>query len=102
MVKMKMTYHASIERADRLTNLIMTLGFNEIVYETIDKKHPDCKICITDTGIILIRNGQDGRLITGYMATVDKALAICKGNIPVSLKKTVVYNCKKYAYLLDI
>ena len=102
MIKMRMSYHASVERIDRLTSLVQRLGFNEIAYETVDSQNPEHIISITDTGIILIRGRQDGTLVTGYMGTIDKVTAICHGNVPIVLKRTVVRNCKKYAFLLNI
>ena len=102
MMMMKMTYHAKVERIDRICACIQHLGVNEIVVEVRGKADPDHLYCITDTGIVLVRSYYDGALITAYMGTISKVMALCSGNVPPALKKRVVYNEKKFKFLLKI
>lgn len=100
MTTMKMSYHARVERIDRLVACMTHLGYNEFAYEIPDPRSPDHVYTITDTGIILVRGVDDGTVVTGYMATIAKITALFHGNVPTQLKKTVVRNEKKYAFLL--
>ena len=100
MTTMKMSYHARVERLDRLVACMTHIGYNEFAYEIPDPRSPDHIYTITDTGIILVRGADDGTVVTGYMATIKKLTAIFNGNVPTGLKKIVVRNEKKYAFLL--
>lgn len=102
MLTMKMTYHARVERIDRIVACIQHLGVNEIVLEVRDNLKPDHIYSITDTGIILVRSYYDGTLITAYMATLPKIIALCQGNVPPALKKRVINNNKRYKFLLEM
>jgi hypothetical protein len=102
MTTFKMTYHASVERIDRLTACIQYLGFNEFVCEMPDPMNPGTAYCVTDTGIIIIKAIATNTIITGYMATPKRIAAIFKGNTPPALYKRVVKNNKKYAFLLTM
>ena len=39
---MKMTYHAQMERTDRLVYIAMTVGFGEVVFEHRTEVHREC------------------------------------------------------------
>ena len=102
MTTMKMSYHARVERLDRLVACMTHIGYNEFAYEIPDPRSPQHYYTITDTGIILVRGTDDGTVVTGYMATINKLTALFNGNVPSSLKKVVVRNEKKYAFLLKM
>lgn len=102
MTTMRMTYHARVERLDRLVACMTHIGYNEFAYDLTDERNPEHFYTITDTGLILVRAADDGSLITGYMGTINQITAIFKGNVPVSLRKTVIHNNKKYAFLLKM
>lgn len=71
-----MTYHARIERADRLTYIAMNVGFGEIVLEHIHEDDPYKVDCLTDTGVLIIKNAVSGTIITAYVPNIDKVIAI--------------------------
>ena len=99
MAGYKMTYHASVERYDRLAECIDTVGFNSIICEIVDRRNPDTINVITDTGILFVRAVSTGKIITGYMADIRRLNAIFAGRLPNSLYKTVISNMKKYPHL---
>ena len=102
MTTMKMTYHARVERIDRLAACMTTLGYNEFAYRIPDPRNPGHVYIITDTGIILVVGADDGAVITGFMATIDKITALFHGKVPVTLRNKVVHNERKYKFLLKM
>ena len=102
MTTMKMSYHARVERIDRLVACMTTLGYNEFAYRIPDPRNAEHIYLITDTGIILVVGADDGSVVTGYMATIDKITALFHGKVPVALRNKVVHNEKKYKFLLKM
>ena len=97
MMKFEMTYHAQVERIDRLSACITHIGVGEVVREV--KRHGAVER-LTDTGLVLIVNPQTNTLITGYAATVKQLCGIYQGQrVPQYLYKKVQTNTKKYAFL---
>lgn len=94
--------HAQFEREERIVTILTEIGFDRIVYEGVDNQNPTHRIQLTDTGILLlVSNEERPVMITAYLVTVPKLVAIYKGgeNIPKDLKKRVIYNQKKFKYL---
>ena len=71
---MKMSAHASNDRADRLTYIALNVGFGNIIYEFKTDRHT--RECITDTGVLLVMAENDDTLITAYVLDMDKAIAL--------------------------
>ena len=90
---MIMTNHARFERADRLTYIAMTIGFGEPVLE---HKENGFRQCITNTGVLMIKDAHEDVLITAFVCDMDKAIAIYKksgyNRIPTKMYKTIVKN----------
>lgn len=103
MMKIEMTHHASVDRLERLSACIEYLGMNEIIREVPDNRHNRLAFrCLTDTGIILIK-GDDGKLITGYMATVAQVASLYPNEkIPTAVLNRVKKNVQKYKFLLKM
>ena len=99
---MRMTKHAYVDRFDRLAACVELLGYNEIIYERPDSRNSNVINCITDTGIVFVRAADDGKIITGYMATVKQLVAIYQGHVPQKLFNAAVKNNKKFAFLLEM
>lgn len=102
----KLSTHASTERLERLYYLNMEIGIgNEVC--SIPGIRTGRKEVLTDTGIILIL-GDDDIVITAYMATINKAVAIwhiAHGDdaiIPRPLYKRIISNKKKYEKAVEI
>lgn len=72
---MAMTYHARIERADRLTYIAMNVGFGEVILETPHPKYADRIQCLTNTGVFIVKTKQ-GDVITAFIPTVERVSAM--------------------------
>jgi hypothetical protein len=91
--KIKMSTHVVEERLDRLTYIAMNIGFGKIIIEhCLETKRE----CITDTGIILVKDLKEDFLITAFVGTIDKVSAIYHANgyerIPTPIYNKVIKN----------
>ena len=110
MIKMNsVSRHASEERINRLSKLIEVLGLNDdgFILEARNKIHDNgTTSCLTSTGIIIIKNTENGNLVTGYMATEKQVVGMYRSagynKVPNKVMRTVRRNNKKYAFLLNI
>lgn len=105
--KTTISYHASEERIERLTACLTTLGYNNFVLQVEDKKRGNNTTqFLTDTGIIIVRNSDNGNLVTGYMATVAQAIKMYRvagyQKMPDGMYRRVVRNNEKHKELLKI
>ena len=102
--KIKMTSHAKDDRADRLTYIAINVGFGEVVLEHINADNR--RDCITDTGVLLIKNATEEILITAYIPTVDKVSAIYKSAgfdcVPQHIYRIAKKNEKKHLKMQNI
>ena len=69
----KMTNHVKFERTDRMTYIAMTVGFGEVIFEHQINGHREC---ITNSGVLLIKSLHEEVLITAYIVSIDKAIAL--------------------------
>lgn len=103
VIKTRMTFHARVERLDRLAACVEHLGIGEVVLETINN---DVRFRLTSTGLCLIYAAKEETLITGYMCPVGRCIAMYNScgyeRVPAGVFKTVTRNSKKYAFLLDM
>ena len=86
---MKLTFHAEIERKERIDYIKKYIGFGEDLAVTIykspnRKRDTPSKTVLTDTGIIKIYAIDTGELITAYIATVSEGAAIYRKAYNVS------------------
>lgn len=106
MLKTSISYHASTDRLDRLVSCIEKLGFSEnFVLEVEDKRRNNGTTqCLTPTGIILVRNTENGNVVTGYMATVAQACRMYEmagyERMPNGMYKRIKKNNEKFPELL--
>lgn len=100
---MKMTYHAQVERIDRLVACIEHLGVGEIILET---NFNNARLRLTSTGLCLVMDQGGEKLITGYMCPIDRCTAMYRScgytRVPEAVYKTVIRNNKKYKFLLQM
>ena len=103
IIKTSMTYHASVERIDRIVACIEHLGMDDFVLECAE---PTRLYRLTNTGILFVFNERGDTLITGYMATFDKVAALYKSQgyerIPLQMADRIARNNKKYKFLLQL
>lgn len=106
MLKTSISYHASVERLDRLASCIEKLGLSDnFALEVEDKERNNGTTkCLTTTGIVIVRNTENGNIVTGYMATVAQACKMYKmagyERMPNGMYKRVKKNNEKFPELL--
>ena len=96
----KISRHCCEDRSDRMVYIATTIGFGEIVVERYQAERGSWA-CITDTGVIFVKDFYKEKIITGYIGTYDQILAICSGNIPYSLRRVVKNNMKKKMHIIQ-
>ena len=105
-MKVELTYHARVERIDRLTALLVNLELGEIILEAPDERNEGSVRCLTSTGIVLVKSMYTGAIITGYMATMDQLHAmyysINQREIPRDILRRVKRNATHYSFLYSI
>lgn len=102
---MEMTYHCEVHRHNRVQHIIEEIGMGQIVKEKytrtaeeLRENKPGRYTCVTDTGIIIIKDERKEKIITIYVATARELVKIYGGqkSIPVYLQKRVDRNQIKY------
>lgn len=102
MMTFEMTYHASVERLDRLSACVEYLGMSKFVCEQVDRRYPDTVRCLTATGILIVKSKSSNTLITGWMATPKQVAAMFNGRAPQKLYNRIVKNNERYAFLAEM
>ena len=97
----QMTYHVAIQRADRVKHIVEEIGMGQIIKEKYigyGIGQAGRYICLTDTGITIIKDEAKLKIITIYVTTQRELVAVFGGTkrIPPFLRKKVDYNQTKY------
>lgn len=88
--------HARLERMERMTAILMTVGFGEIQYS---KQSFENRVKhFTSTGCILVTC--DNIIITAYVATRSQMLDFFDGQVPSTVRKIVKESNKKIEWYL--
>lgn len=99
---MEMTYHVAIERADRVKHIIEEIGIGQVIKEKYVGygigEQAGRYICITDTGVTIIKTEDKLKIITMYVTTQRELVTVYGGNkkIPPFLRKKVDHNQSKF------
>lgn len=100
MTEMNFTYHAQYQRAERMRHIVEQIGFGQVVREKYMKAAGEAGkyICITDTGITLVKSEDKLKVITFYVTTQRELVMVYGGpkKIPAYLKKKVDHNQSKF------
>jgi hypothetical protein len=96
-----MTYHCEVQRAERVKHIIKEIGVGQIIKEKyIQFRVGDAGryICLTDTGITIIKSEDKQKIITMYVTTQRELVSVFGGTkkIPPYLRKKVDYNQSKF------
>lgn len=100
-MKEQMTYHVAVQRAERVKHIIEDVGLGQVIKE----KYARCSleqagrwVCITDTGITIIKDEPKEKIITMYVTTQRELVSVFGGTkkVPAYLRKKVDYNQSKY------
>ena len=100
-MKEQMSYHVSVQRAERVKHIIEEIGMGQIIKEKYVRYTLDQAgrwVCLTDTGITIIKDEQKATIITMYVTTQRELVAVFGGTkkVPIFLKKKVAHNESKY------
>ena len=106
-MKATMTYHASTDRCDRITTILTSIGVGEVVHEyTRTNPYGEVIQSITNTGVLISRVPETGKIITMYALTEQKLFQYWRFSgkttrPPQYLINVVKNNMKKRAYLFE-
>lgn len=99
------TYHAGVERANRLQALEDTLGFTKPVLE-VEVYEEEKRYLLTSSGIIIVKNLYRDIVITAFMANVAQAYRLYKmsgkSQMSPKMEKKIVKNCERHPELFTI
>lgn len=98
---MEMTYHVSVQRADRVKHIVEEIGIGQVIKEKFSQYNigeAGRWICITDTGITIVKNATKDTIITMYVTTQRELVSVFGGTkkVPAFLRKKVDHNQSKY------
>ncbi len=97
---MEMTYHVQYQRANRVQHIIEEIGIGQVVREKYIQTGMSAGkyLCITDTGITLVKSEDKAKLVTMYVTTQRELVMVYGGTkkIPTFLKKKVDHNQSKF------
>ena len=98
---MNMTYHCEVHRADRVKHIVEEIGVGQIIKEKYVRYNigeAGRYVCLTDTGVTIIKSEDKQTIITMYVTTQRELVAVFGGakKVPAFLKKKVDHNQSKY------
>ena len=92
--------HCSIDRANRIDHILREIGLGQLACEryTTNQAGRGKYLCLTDTGIMIVKSADKLKIVTVYVATMKDVVYVYDGhkNIPQRLKKIVIENTQKY------
>lgn len=97
----EMSYHVRVQRQDRVKHIIQDIGIGQVIkekYTRFSLEQAGRWICLTDTGITIIKDEQKQKIITMYVTTQRELVSVFGGTkkVPPFLRKKVDYNQSKY------
>ena len=99
------TYHAGVERANRLQALEEVLGFTKPVLE-VEVYEEEKRYLLTSSGIIIVKNLYRDIVITAFMANVAQGYRLYrmagKGQMSPKMEKRITKNCERHPELFTI
>lgn len=98
---MEMSYHVQVERKERVQHIVEEIGLGQIVkekYVRFSLEQAGRWVCLTDTGITIVKTEDKQKVITMYVTTQRELVSVFGGTkkVPPFLKKKVDYNQSKY------
>ena len=104
MIKIEFSEHAAQGREERMVQIATTIGFGE-VFATFPRRnqHGVTIHCITDTGVLIIKNVTQTKVITMFPLNEAKLRKYYQDQkIPYWLLKVVRNNYQKRKFLFEI
>lgn len=105
MFNAQLTRHASIDRANRIEQIQNNIGLGQIIkekycrsWDKVDAGKNGVYVCITDTGITIVKDELKQKIITIYVTTYRELLVVYQSTnkIPTWLRKKVDKNQSHY------
>lgn len=94
----QMSYHVRVDRAERVQHIVNEIGMGQIIKEKYIGYgiggQPGRYLCITDTGVTIIKTEDKQKIITMYVTTQRELVMVYGGQkkIPPFLKRKVDHN----------
>lgn len=101
-MKEQMTYHVAVQRANRVQHIVEEIGIGQVIKEKYIGYGIGAQagryICLTDTGITIIKDEAKVKIITIYVTTQKELVSVYGGTkkIPPFLRKKVDHNQSKF------
>lgn len=100
-MKEQMSYHVSVQRAERVKHIVNDIGIGQIIkekYVRFSLEQAGRWVCITDTGITIVKDEKKEKIITMYVTTQRELVSVFGGpkKVPKFLRKKVDSNQSKY------
>ena len=97
----QMSYHVRVDRADRVKHIIEEIGIGQIIkekYTRFSLEQAGRWVCLTDTGITIVKTEDKQKIITMYVTTQRELVSVFGGTkkVPAFLKKKVDHNQSKF------
>ena len=97
-----MSIHCMNDRYERIQFIISILGLGNIVQErketSTNPYHPYKYVCVTDTGVTVVKSADKMKIVTMYVTTTKELIRVYDGkkNIPMKIWNKVIDNENKY------
>ena len=97
----QMSYHVKVDRAERVKHIVEEIGVGQIIkekYVRFSLEQAGRYVCLTDTGITIVKTEDKQKIITMYVTTQRELVMVFGGTkkVPPFLKKKVDHNQSKY------
>ena len=104
MITINLSEHVINDRTERLALIGSTIGFGEIIkIKTKVGKYGKVKMCLTNTGVTIIKDIVSDKVVTAYVCKLKELFFIYDGNrVPEHIYKTVYTNATKRKFLFEI
>ena len=103
MVRINFTTHASADREERIIRIATTIGFGEVIGSFPNRnEHGPTMHCITDTGILIVKDRYEQNVITMFALKESRLHYYYGDRVPKSLLQTVRNNQRKRKFLFEI
>ena len=99
------TFHARVERANRIRALEEVLGFTKIVLE-VPVVEEGKRYCITSSGILIVKAIEEEFVITAFMCNINQCYRLYKlagkGQVSPKVYKRITKNIERHPELFHI
>lgn len=104
MITINLSEHVIKDRVERLALIGSTIGFGEIIKVKVKMgKYGKVKMCLTDTGVTIIKDIISDKVITAYACNLKELFFLYDSyRVPQHIYKTVYTNTTKRKFLFEI